>query len=700
MTTEAFAHIPLAHIVTSLTNPRKHFDATKLAELAESIRASGVHQPVLVRPLPGDRLADTAHLEPRPQWELVSGERRVRASIMAEMDTIPALVRALSDSQVLDIQLVENLQREDLQPLEEAEGYEHLMTRHHPPLNADEVAAKIGKSSSYVYARLKLLNLCPEGQQAMRDGWLEPSTALLVARAPSSKMQIDILGNLRDYGDNVLSHRQASGMIQRQYMLRLGEAKFKITDATLIPEAGSCKLCPKRTGADPDIFADVSGVDVCTDPPCFKAKNEAHSERALKAARESGANIIEGREAKALIPHGYTGRVEGFLRLDDATDSPTAKPLRSIIGKLLEEEGIKPTLVADPHHPGELVAVVDHATASRLLARKGHQDQAEAIDQQAQQSAKDAAKAAQQKHTERFENAWRWAVLQAAWKEISAKPSYILQDAILRHLATRHLPNTDGCTRLCKLLELGTVAPKAALEDWIKAHPDPDRALALVMMFDDLAWQAWKPVNEQDNPQLLGIASEVVDVPALKAAVQAEHTAQIKAKNMHKSAAATGAKTPDTPLNPAAQAGGVRGGGKLKKTGTPAAPKRPRTTPEEALQGIAAAMQGEGSGGGDCAPLEPIPDGASAVGEEGRATAPDAGADQALAPGARVVALAGVHAGQAGTVIEDLAVCTDEVGQHWLVHLDGKDASTEFEARHLVLEAGYVAWPFPTTGAP
>jgi ParB/RepB/Spo0J family partition protein len=128
-TPETFAHIPLAHIVTSRTNPRKHFNPARLQELAESIRASGVRQPVLLRPLPGHRVADTAGMVPRPEYELVSGERRFRASGMAGVTTIPAMVGAMSDDQVLEIQLVENLQRDDLTPLEEAEGYQTLMDR-------------------------------------------------------------------------------------------------------------------------------------------------------------------------------------------------------------------------------------------------------------------------------------------------------------------------------------------------------------------------------------------------------------------------------------------------------------------------------------------------------------------------------------------------------------------------------------------
>ena len=161
---DEFAFIELPLIEPSLTNPRKTFNEAKLQELADSIKASGVHQPILVRKLPGARVADTSFepggcrpREVRPVYEIVSGERRYRASKMAGADTIPALIRELGDDQVLEVQIIENLQRDDLTELEEAEGYEALMQ--HSGLSADQVGAKIGKSRSY--AKLAKLRLLP-----------------------------------------------------------------------------------------------------------------------------------------------------------------------------------------------------------------------------------------------------------------------------------------------------------------------------------------------------------------------------------------------------------------------------------------------------------------------------------------------------------------------------------------------------------
>jgi ParB family transcriptional regulator, chromosome partitioning protein len=114
----AFQDIPLNRIQESKTNPRRAFDESKLAELAGDIRQHGVLQPVLVRPLPDGEDGF---------FELVAGARRYRASRMAERETIPATVRELTDTECLELQLIENLQRADVHELDEARGYAALM---------------------------------------------------------------------------------------------------------------------------------------------------------------------------------------------------------------------------------------------------------------------------------------------------------------------------------------------------------------------------------------------------------------------------------------------------------------------------------------------------------------------------------------------------------------------------------------------
>ncbi|QNK67835.1 ParB/RepB/Spo0J family partition protein [Variovorax sp. PAMC26660] len=192
---DQFAVVDLNLIATSRTNPRKTFNEAKMQDLAESIRASGVHQPILLRPLPSNRLEDTFRNRgdgnPLPTYELVSGERRYRASKIAGQPTIPAMIRQLSDAAVLEIQIVENLQRDDLSELEEAEGYQLLCDE--TGIAKDKVGERIGKSRSYVYGRMKLLELTSAPREALRTGDIDGSKALLIARIPDEKLQIKAL---------------------------------------------------------------------------------------------------------------------------------------------------------------------------------------------------------------------------------------------------------------------------------------------------------------------------------------------------------------------------------------------------------------------------------------------------------------------------------------------------------------------------
>jgi ParB/RepB/Spo0J family partition protein len=363
-----FAILALPTITSSLTNPRKHFDAAKLAELASSIQASGVHQPILVRPLPGHRVADT---ERGVQYELVCGERRLRASIQAGVPTIPAMVRALTDDQVLEIQIVENLQRDDLTELEEAEGYTALMQ--HNNITADQVADKISKSRSTVYARLKLLDLSIECKQALREGKIDASRALLIARIPDSKLQLKALEYATEpgYAGDPVGVRDFQLWLKQNVMLRLEHATFLITDAHLLASAGSCKDCPKRTGANPDLFADVDGADICTDPACYQAKTDAHHAKLRAVAEKKGLRVVDGKEALAMcpaykkVPEGYS--TLGQVRNDISLMGATGHTLRALLG----DDAPAPILFEHPRTK-ELLELVPTDEAEAVLLAKGY----------------------------------------------------------------------------------------------------------------------------------------------------------------------------------------------------------------------------------------------------------------------------------------------------------------------------------------
>jgi ParB family chromosome partitioning protein len=152
--------LPISTITPNPHQPRKEFDPQALEDLAASIKSQGVLQPILVRPLDGDGAG----------YELVAGERRMRASKMAGLKEIPALVRALTDMETLAIALIENLQRADLNAIEEARGFQQLLKDF--GLSQEELARQVGKSRSALANALRLLNLPDDIQADIQSGVL------------------------------------------------------------------------------------------------------------------------------------------------------------------------------------------------------------------------------------------------------------------------------------------------------------------------------------------------------------------------------------------------------------------------------------------------------------------------------------------------------------------------------------------------
>lgn len=597
--------VEVALITASKTNPRKTFDQVKLQELAASIKASDVHQPVLLRPLPGSRLAETfddrAIGAPLPAYELICGERRLRACRIAKKSEIPAMIRELTDDQVLEIQIVENLQRDDLSELEEAEGYEALME--HSKLNIDEVAAKIGKSTSYVYARLKLRNLGAHGRDALREGRIDASKALLIARIPDAKLQVEACEKItkeNSWDGSVMSFRKAQELIQQEYMLRLDKAKFPITDESLLPEAGACGNCPKRTGAQPDLYADVKSADVCTDPICYRKKEAAQVAKVVDEARAKGQTVIDTSEARDLIPdNNYSyqeAKFKGYRRLDNVEDSPTDKPLRKILEKVMQAEGVVPVMIANPRRPGELVACLANDTVSHLLKLVESQAQASKVVPKEVKELVDTKKAkAEAKSKQKYELEWRRLLIQRCQLQMEIEGMGHMSRELHRYLALTkaHNLNTNDSTALCELLGLGKISPRSALADHVKETSQPDVLHLLITA------QADSDPADRDSPytgrkanQGMHLVLESVfglAAPAVLKEIQAEAAAApLKSPEPLQPAAPEVASTP----TPAAHANDSARKGKSRKgPAAPAGDHAGRVSAAEAMANIAAAMQ-------------------------------------------------------------------------------------------------------------
>ena len=165
-----YRNLPLTVLTESKTNPRLIFEDSALKELAESIRSQGVLSPLLVRPL-NER-----------SFEIVAGARRYRAAKMAEAESVPVRIINLTDAQALEMSIVENLQRRDVHPLEEARGYVALLHLEEPNYSIEQIAAKCGKHPGYVLARTRLAELVPAVVEAFSKDEIGIGHALLLAK--------------------------------------------------------------------------------------------------------------------------------------------------------------------------------------------------------------------------------------------------------------------------------------------------------------------------------------------------------------------------------------------------------------------------------------------------------------------------------------------------------------------------------------
>ncbi len=307
----AFQYLNLDTIHESTTNPRRTFDEAKLYELAASIRHNGLIQPITVRPNDDG-------------FEIVAGARRFRAARLAELAALPARIVQIDDTQALEWQLVENSQRVDVHPYEEAQGFGRLLDI--PGYDVAALVEKSGKSASHVYARLSLLQLTPEIAEAFTKERITASHAALIARLPRESQAAAYEQCWRkDWKDDeahLLPARFLAAWIQANLYLALADAPFDREDATLNPVAGTCAACPRRSGHNTSLFCDVQG-DQCFDAPSYHTKIAAHIEREV-AARPELVQIENGwRSAKEQKPGALQ---RGEYRELDTPDNPDAEP--------------------------------------------------------------------------------------------------------------------------------------------------------------------------------------------------------------------------------------------------------------------------------------------------------------------------------------------------------------------------------------
>ena len=190
--------VSIQRVEPNRAQPRKAFDEDALEELADSIRQVGILEPILVR-------------ERNDRYDIIAGERRWRAAKLAGLKEVPVIVRNdLTEQQIVEIQLIENIQRENLNPIEEAQAYERLIREFH--MKQDEVADRVSKSRVTVTNSMRLLKLCPAVQQMVIDGMLKTGQARALISVEDTEVQLSLAQRIFDEN---LSTREAEKIVRQ-----------------------------------------------------------------------------------------------------------------------------------------------------------------------------------------------------------------------------------------------------------------------------------------------------------------------------------------------------------------------------------------------------------------------------------------------------------------------------------------------------
>ncbi|OJV40858.1 MAG: hypothetical protein BGO29_14925 [Bacteroidales bacterium 36-12] len=271
-------------------NPRKSFNKEAISELAENIKQQGLLQPITVRPYPTMNVESPKYLSGKPCYKIVMGARRYKACVEADFAEIPVIVRNMTDEQAFDAMITENLQRKDVEPLEEARAFAEL---NHRGTTFEELAARFGKSLSYIRLRIKLNDLIPEFIELLDKKELQLSHAQELCKlSPDYQKEIfkerysQDAESWANWTDKSL--KDIRGYLQSDFK-NLDNAKFDKTE---------CETCEFRCGVSA-LFQEYES-NTCTKPACFKDKTfHDRLETALQKINEGYILVKrEGRYTK------------------------------------------------------------------------------------------------------------------------------------------------------------------------------------------------------------------------------------------------------------------------------------------------------------------------------------------------------------------------------------------------------------------
>lgn len=273
--------IKLAEIRTSELNPRKSFDQNAIEELAQSIKENGLIQPVTLRKVKADNGI---------KYEVVCGERRFRAVTFLGQETIQATVKELTDTQAFSCMVIENLQRKDIDPMEEAAAIRHLYKDCN--VTVKEISKILGKSPGYVTSRIQLNNIIPEFEELMRKGTLNLTHLYEIAKLTKEQQVALLQGCFQEvqmerWTFKILTMERLKEWIDEYVMCHISSAKFDPADDTY-NTCKACVGCKFNTASRPTSYSDENNPR-CMKMEWFKAKNQ---EAVLREAKVLGLPVV------------------------------------------------------------------------------------------------------------------------------------------------------------------------------------------------------------------------------------------------------------------------------------------------------------------------------------------------------------------------------------------------------------------------
>ena len=271
-------NIPMSEIVPSPRNPRKNFDEEALQELADNIKHQGLLQPITIRPIEWKEEEQSTGVGYTPnKYEIVCGERRWRAVKLNESETIPCIVRELDDATAYEVMITENLQRKDIDPMEEAFAFAELIKTGKA---ADEIAQRFGKPLRFVQSRIKLASLIPEAKELVTDGAMDIGAAQIICKL-SEEEQKGFIEQYKNYGS-----------YSKGYAKNYAEGLFCVLERAewhnAFKGACGCKCseCEYNSANAGCLFYEMKGTPRCTNKDKFKAKKLSWLKKVIEDQRK------------------------------------------------------------------------------------------------------------------------------------------------------------------------------------------------------------------------------------------------------------------------------------------------------------------------------------------------------------------------------------------------------------------------------